>query len=219
MTWLAASRDVWRSLVGYLGGDRRARHVVVSDATALAEFLDTRASHVGQISLYGYIRTRAGSRYPELFENDAFLVAVNIAKWQVWIACLSDLAVYAGGLIRREANVPKDEVLDLIAACVRTVLDRTGLPEEAGDRFDESRRRLYARLAATDWDTVGDDESDFAESPEALVIWAPIVDGLKALDSEIVRNSVRFRWQGVRRELRDSLKVDEVLISHRGKQV
>ena len=32
-----------------------------------------------------------------------------------------------------------------------------------------------------------------------------------ALDEEIVRNSVRFRWQEVRRELRATLDVDAVL--------
>ena len=30
--------------------------------------------------------------------------------------------------------------------------------------------------------------------------WAPVKDELKELDEEIVRNSVRFRWQEVRRD-------------------
>ena len=58
-----------------------------------------------------------------------------------------------------------------------------------------------------DWRAVDDDESEFSASPEALVRHAPIIPELMALDEEIVRNSVRFRWQEVRRELR--AKLDE----------
>jgi hypothetical protein len=47
---------------------------------------------------------------------------------------------------------------------------------------------------------VGVDEAAFTESPAGLVRWAPVIDELKQLDEEIVRNSVRFRWQEVRRD-------------------
>jgi hypothetical protein len=69
----------------------------IATPEALARFLDTRASFIAQTSLYGYLRTRAGMRYPELFDDDPFVEGINIAKWHVWLDCLSDLAVYAGG--------------------------------------------------------------------------------------------------------------------------
>ena len=45
----------------------------------------------------------------------------------------------------------------------------------------------------------------------ALVRWAPIMPELKELDAEIVMNSVRFRWQEVRRELRSTLDAAKLL--------
>jgi hypothetical protein len=51
------------------------------------------------------------------------------------------------------------------------------------------------------------------ESPPALVKWAPIIDELKRLDEAIVRNSVRFRWQEVRRDLRRDLDPAAVMAS------
>ncbi|MGH8707030.1 MAG: hypothetical protein ACREVD_03110, partial [Burkholderiales bacterium] len=83
-------------------------------------FLQSRASHVAQMTLYGYLRTRAGTRFPELFDNDAFVASINIAKWHVWLACLSDLAVHAGGLLRR-AGASADEVGKLIQPLVDEV--------------------------------------------------------------------------------------------------
>jgi hypothetical protein len=67
----------------------------IDSPRSLAQFLDKRASFIAQTSLYGYLRTRAGMRYPELFDDDPFVEAINIAKWHVWLDCLSDITVYA----------------------------------------------------------------------------------------------------------------------------
>jgi hypothetical protein len=37
-----------------------------------------------------------------LFSNDAFMISVNNAKWQIWLACLSDLSIFPGGLIQHK---------------------------------------------------------------------------------------------------------------------
>lgn len=184
----------------------------IRDAGALRSFLQTRASHVAQMTLYGYLRTRAGTRFPELFENDAFVESMNIAKWHVWLACLSDLAVHAGGVLRRSGSGSAEEIGALMRRLVDDLLSQTGTPDEAGPEFAAHAQRVRARLALSDWN-VPDGEAAFAESPVALVYWAPIVDDLKALDADIVRNSIRFRWHEVRRELGHNLDPAAVLAS------
>ncbi|MGH9818183.1 MAG: esterase [Candidatus Acidiferrales bacterium] len=184
----------------------------IRDVGALRAFLRSRASHVAQMTLYGYLRTRAGTRFPELFENDAFVASMNIAKWHVWLACLSDLAVHAGAMLRRTSGAPAEEVGALMRRLVDEVLQETGTPGEAGPEFGAHAQRVRARLALCEW-VVPDGEAAFAESPDALVYWAPIVDDLKALDAEIVRNSVRFRWHEVRRDLSHNLDPVAVLSS------
>jgi hypothetical protein len=67
------------------------------------------------------------------------------------------------------------------------------------------------RVARTDWLAVGRDEAAFSESPAGLVRWAPVMDELKELDEEIVRNSIRFRWQEVRRDFARHLDAQAVL--------
>ena len=74
-------------------------------------------------------------------------------------------------------------------------------------------KSAQARLALWDWNSALDDEAVFVESPTALVYWAPIVDDLKALDEEIVRNSIRFRWHEVRRDLSHNLDPAAVMNS------
>jgi len=202
---ITVAANAWEWVRDWMGGARRARSVPVTDAAGLRQFLETRASHVAQTSLYGYIRTRAGTRYPELFQNDTFIASLNIAKWQIWLACLSDLAVYAGGLLFQRGTMPADRVAVLMTSTVDAILANLGTPPDAGPAFPAAADRLRARVANTDWTAVTDDDQPYCESPDALVEWAPIVDELKQYDAEIVKNSVRFRWQEVRRDLRRDL--------------
>lgn len=205
---LASPASLWRVIHGYVGGARRGRGEPVADRAALQRFLDSRASFVAQMSLYGYLRTRAGMRYPELFSNDEFVKAVDAAKWQMWLACLSDLSVYAGGLLARRGRADTARIAALMQATLEAVLSASGVTH------DPARvERVRTRLALCDWTAVPDDGTPFSESPRVLIECAPIVDELKQLDEEIVRNSVRFRWQQVRRELRRALDADALMAS------
>ena len=203
--------ELWATLRSYLGLGREAAQEPVDTPEALARFLDRRASFVAQTSLYGYLRTRAGMRYPELFDDDPFVASINIAKWHVWLDCLSDLAVHAGSRLARQAPRELPRVARMMVVLVDDVLGRTGTPAEAGDAFAAHAERVRDRVARTDWLAVGKDDAAFSESPAGLVRWAPVMDELKELDEEIVRNSVRFRWQEVRRDLSRHLDAQAVL--------
>ncbi|MGH8663823.1 MAG: hypothetical protein ACREUX_06110, partial [Burkholderiales bacterium] len=174
-------------------------------------FVQTRANRVAQMTLYGYLRTRAGTRFPELFDNDDFVVSINIAKWHVWLACLSDLALHVGGMLQCAAcaEAARRLVLDL----VEQILRETGTPADAGPEFEAHAARVRSRLRLAALPGADDNGVAFAESPDAVVYWAPIADGLKELDAEIVRNSVLFHWHEVRRELSRNLDPAAVLSS------
>jgi hypothetical protein len=202
--------ELWRLLKSYVGLDRSSREQPIRDRAELMRFIDTRASFMAQTSLYGYLRTRAGMRYPELFDDDPFIEAINIAKWQIWLACLSDLAVYAGSRLAQQAPRETERVRALMQSMIDEILAAKGTPAEAGGEFAVEAERVRDRIARIDWLAVGEYEAAFSESPTALVRWAPIVKELKELDEDVVRNSVRFRWQEVRRDLARDLDPQSV---------
>jgi hypothetical protein len=195
----------------------RRRSSTIADFATLRSFLDMRCSFVAQSALYGYLRTRAGMRYPILFDDAGFENSVNIAKWHVWLACLSDLSVFTGGLLAQRTSARREEVGALMLATFDAILVATGVPAGdailvatgvpagAGAEFDAHAQRIRARLALCDWSAIPDDATPFTESEPALVYWAPIADELKQHDVTIVRNSIRFLWQEVRRALRRDL--------------
>lgn len=202
----------FRGIVDYVGlGRTRRRLDPITTSSGLTYFLQSRSSFVAQTSLYGYLRTRAGMRYPELFDDDPFVEGINIAKWHIWLDCLSDVSVYAGGLMVRNSGASGEDVGELIQRLVGDILDETGVPQEAGAEFAAHAQRVRERLAACDWTAVEEDEWAFTESPAGLVKWSPVIDELKQLDEDIVKNSIRFRWQETRRDLRQCLDVEAVL--------
>ncbi|MCP5151820.1 MAG: esterase [Ectothiorhodospiraceae bacterium] len=210
--WWSRCRAVARTFGEYIGGMRgRAHREPVDDTESLRRFLEGNANLVAQTSLYGYLRTRAGLRYPTLFTDDVFVRSINVAKWHVWLDCLADLAVYAGGLIARRGGADPASAGVLVRDVVDAILQAVARPDDADDTFEVHAAEVRRRLEAVDWSAVPDDETAFAASPGALVRWAPIVDELKQLDEEIVRNSVRFRWQEVRRALRTRLRADALI--------
>jgi hypothetical protein len=203
--------ELWATVRSYIGLGREAQAETIDTPEALARFLEQRASFVAQTSLYGYLRTRAGMRYPELFDDDPYVASINIAKWHVWLDCLSDIAVYVGSRLAQHAPRAVPAVARMTVTAVDDVLARAGTPAEAGGEFAEHADRVRDRVARTDWLAVGPDEAAFTASPAGLVRWAPILDELKELDEEIVRNSVRFRWQEVRREFSRHLDAEALL--------
>jgi hypothetical protein len=203
----ALCRSAFALMARYLSPRRRAQPV--GSPRALAHYIETRASHVAQSALYGYLRTRAGMRFPELFTDDVFVVSINAAKWHVWLACVADLTVYAGGLLWHRVDRTW-EVTETVRQVLEDVLDGAGMPADADRDFPAHAERVRRRVAGCDFAAVSDGEGPFTDSPEALVRHAPIVDELKQLDESIVRNSVRFRWQEVRRELRQVLDAQAV---------
>lgn len=199
------TRDYWGMLGDYVGIGRKRKIRPIADQDSLAEFIASRASHVAQASLYGYLRTRSGTRFPTLFENPDILASINIAKWHIWLACVSDLSVFTGQCMYQSGIFDERAIAELVPQALQQLLDETGEPEEAGKDFVASREKIVQRIATCDWKLERDDDTVFSQSPEALFYWSPIADELKQRDEIIVKNSIRFRWIEVRRSLRKLL--------------
>lgn len=168
----------------------------------LCRFVSTRSAFVAQKTLYGYLKTRMGTRFPSMFADDVFIASVDIAKMHVFAACLSDLSVFAVARALRDA--PAGSAFGALAQrCFDTGLADN---EEQAVRVTEfsgahAKAAFLERLASFDWQAVSPGPDLFTASPKALVKWAPIAPELKKDDVEIVENSIRFSWRDMRAQL------------------
>ncbi len=182
----------------------------IATTEVLSSFVQTRSAYVAQTALYGYLKTRMGTRFREYFEDDVFSQSIRIAAVKLFASCLADFCIYAAAEAARDGRLSPDEAAGLARHCFDHGLtqglvdsDREHVPADVWATF-------RARASTTAWSDAVRGESAFSGSADDLVRFAPVVDEFKALDREIVTNSIRFRWQPVRETFRRRLDRDAI---------
>jgi hypothetical protein len=191
------------------------REPPVINVAQLVKYIETRSKFVAQTTLFGYVKTRAGTRYVSLYEDPLFNESVNIAKWEIYLVCLSDLTTWATASLGRKAMARPGELEALAIHIVDSVVMAEEIPAERPQGFDDIREAYAKRARATAWNQIELGEGPFANSLAALVEWAPIADELKLFDVKIVKNSMRHKWKTVRDQLNELLDAESVLTDWR----
>ena len=182
----------------------------ISDYIAYA---DKQAAFVSQVSLYTYIKTRAGTQWPKLFEDETYLVSMKIARWHIFGASVADLALYLGAMmVKRNAATP-DQAIKISEYVITSILENYDQDDIPAKDFKAMMKEGLGRCKKADWLDLAEGPNAFQSSADALIRWTPIADELKDLDEEIVRNSIHMRWIKIRRDIKDTLNADAVLAS------
>ena len=168
----------------------------------LEEFIQSKSAWVSQVTLYGYLKTRMGTRYVLHFENDEFMTSVNLAKWNMYAVALQDLTFYIFSYLKNNFNYQDIDKADEIFLKILDDEIKNKMPQ---DIIEEAKKNFNDRLENINWETY---YNDFPFNPSALSLykWAPIADELKNLDRKIVLNSVILKWDIVKKEFNERIK-------------
>ena len=165
----------------------------------LEMFVQTKSAWVTQVTLYGYLKTRMGTRYVLHFENDEFMSSVNLAKWNIYSIALQDLTFFTFSYLKVNSNYNET---DKAKEIFFKILDDEISNKMPLDIIDEAKKNFDERLKNLDWNTYCND-LPFNPSALALYKWAPIAEDLKTLDRKIVLNSVILKWDIVKKEFKE----------------
>ena len=61
----------------------------------LKDFIQKKSAWVSQVTLYGYLKTRMGTKYVLHFDDEKLLGSINIAKWNIYSVALQDMTLYS----------------------------------------------------------------------------------------------------------------------------
>ena len=174
----------------------------INNLNELEEFIQTKSAWVTQVTLYGYLKTRMGTRYVLHFENDKFMGSVNLAKWNMYAVALQDLIFFIFSNLKTNFNY---QDLNNAEEIFFKILDDEISNKMPLDIIEEAKRNFKERLKTINWDT---HYNDLPFNPSALSLykWAPIADELKELDRKIVLNSVILKWDVVKKEFKERIK-------------
>ncbi len=167
----------------------------------LQNFIQERAAHVTQTTLYGYLKTRMGHKYALMVSDDEFSKSINIAKWNIYVVAISDLTFYTFSYLINEKNFKKDNAEEIFTNIIESEI-KNGLDENI---YEEIKNKFKLKINNINWNSYYL-ENPFKESGLALFHWSPIADELKALDKEIVLNSIKLKWNLVENEFKDLTK-------------
>ena len=174
----------------------------ISNLDELEDFIQSKSAWVTQVTLYGYLKTRMGTRYVLHFENDEFMKSVNLAKWNIYATSLQDLTFFSFSYLKTNLNY---QGLENTKEVFSKILDSESANKMPLDIIEEARNNFDERLQNINWDTYCND-LPFNSSALSLYKWAPIADELKKLDRKIVLNSVILKWDIIKKEFSERLK-------------
>ena len=174
----------------------------INNLDELEEFIQTKSAWVTQVTLYGYLKTRMGTRYVLHFENDKFMGSVNLAKWNMYAVALQDLIFFIFSNLKVNFNY---QDMNNAKEIFFKILDDETLNKMPLDLIEETKKNFNERLRNIKWDNYC---NDFPFNPSALSLfkWAPIADELKTLDRKIVLNSMILKWDVVKKEFKERLQ-------------
>ncbi|MDB9752344.1 esterase [Pelagibacteraceae bacterium] len=173
----------------------------ISSKKELQNFIQERAAHVTQTTLYGYLKTRIGTRYQLMLDDEKYSESVNIAKWNVYMAALSDLTLYVFSYLMDQKKLKQNDAEEIFINIIHNEL-KNGLSEEL---LSNTKKEFSLKIKTIEWNKFYL-EKPFKNSGLALYDWSPIADDLKVLDKEIVLNSIMLKWNLVENDFKDLTK-------------
>jgi hypothetical protein len=167
----------------------------------LKNFIQERSAHVTQTTLYGYIKTRIGSRYAMMFEDEVFLKSINLAKWNIYMAALTDCTFYVFSYLIDKKSLKQNDSLEIFMEILGNERSN-GLENKL---FEDTKLEFNQKLREIDWKTYHQ-TNPFRNSGLSLLKWSPIAENLKIFDKEIVLNSIKLKWNLVENEFKNLTK-------------
>ena len=168
----------------------------IKNISDLKEFIQKKSAWVSQVTLYGYLKTRMGTRYVLHFDNEVLLESINKAKWNIYSVALQDLTFFAFSYLNTFFDYQE---IDNAKKIYESILDdeiSNGMPS---DVIEKGKKSFEERLQKINWETHFK-SLPFNDSALSLYEWAPIAEELKVLDRKIVLNSMILKWDNIKEE-------------------
>ena len=173
----------------------------ISKLNELENFIQSKSAWVTQVTLYGYLKTRMGTRYVLHFENDKFMGSVDLAKWNIYSNALQDLTLFIFSYLKNNLNY---QDTDKAKEIFFKILDDETTNKMPLNIIEEAQKNFNEKLKDINWDTYYNN-LPFNLSALSLYKWAPIADELKILDRKIVLNSMILKWDIVKKEFKERI--------------
>ena len=174
----------------------------IKNISDLQDFIQKRSAWISQVTLYNYLKTRIGTKYVLMFDDEIFLTSINKAKWNIYVVSLQDLTFYTLSYLKVIHNYSGEKHAKDIFDDILNIEKKNEMPEEI---IENAKKNFINRLEKINWETHYK-SLPFNDSALALYEWAPVAEELKTLDRKIVLNSMILKWKNIQEEFSKLIK-------------
>ena len=174
----------------------------IRNISDLQDFIQKRSAWISQVTLYNYLKTRIGTKYVLMFDDEIFLTSINKAKWNIYVVSLQDLTFYTLSYLKVIYNYSGEKHAKDIFDDILNIEKKNEMPEEI---IENAKKNFLNRLEKINWETHYK-SLPFNDSALALYEWAPVAEELKTLDRKIVLNSMILKWKNIQDEFSKLIK-------------
>jgi len=76
----------------------------------LQDYIQRKSAFITQETLFGYLKTRIGTNYVKMYDNDDFVKSINIANWNIYTVALQDLTFFSFSYLYAKDEYLNNEV-------------------------------------------------------------------------------------------------------------
>ncbi len=181
-------------------GARRPR---AADWDGTAEAIRAGAAFLAQGSVYSYLRARTLLAGPKLFQNDDFVFALEICKWEGFASAAQDLILILENDLRDHDLGDRARLPSTLVALYETTLALEPVPEHRADKGWSdlvTDFRLRVEEAVEKPPRAADEICP--GTARVLMRHAPVEDPIRVSDLPMVQNNLAFRFVDYKRRMR-----------------
>ena len=187
---------LWRRL------EARLRPAPIATTETLKTFLEERAALIAQKCAIDYCRGKTGLASYALFTEKPFLEALDVCRWETFVAVLGDLLIVAEGHLRPHVLAAQHPRLcEALFALYSAVLAALPPPAHRAHGWSDATESFTPRLKAASRGKPQQALDVADHSAKRLFDTLPIHISMRKLDEEPVYGSVRFRMIAVSQEM------------------
>jgi hypothetical protein len=181
-------------------GSKRPRAV---DWDGAADALRAGAAFLSQGSVYSYLRARTLLAAPKLFDNDDFVFALEICKWEGFASAAQDLILILEGDLRGHDLGERARLPATLVTLYQAALALEPVPaHRAASGWDDLVAAFRQRVEQAVDNPPRNVEEICAGTARILMAHAPVEEPIRVSDLPMVENNVAFRFVDYKRRMR-----------------
>lgn len=179
------------------------RRPKAADWEGTAEAIRAGSAFLAQGSIYSYLRARTLLAGPKLFDNDDFIFALEICKWEAFASAAQDLIIILEGDMREMDLGDRSALPDTLVALYEQTLALESVPDH---RADSGLHDLVAcfrpRIAEALLNPPRTADEISPGTARIIMQHAPVEDPIRVSDLPMVQNNLAFRFVDYKRRMR-----------------